>query len=136
MEGEVISSRIKPTESTTLAKLNVFDQIKLLISKLNNDAVSELNAAEKLSASELKMTASLEKLFNTAIEEMQKGEHTSVTIQVSSKYIPYLDRVIDERHGLGRFYTFDVRKKDLPLNVKYMFMVKISKRVTEEVYKR
>ena len=131
MEGEIINVRIKPTENTTLAKLSVIDQLKLLFSKLSNDAAAELNANEKLSRETLKMTASLERLFSTAIENMKKGKHRSVTLQVSSKYLPYLDTVIDETRGMGRFYKFEVYKKDLPLNVDYMFIVKISIKVTE-----
>ena len=129
MEGEVVSTHIKATENTTLAKLNVFDQLKLLISRFSNDDVAELDAAEKLSAVALKMKASLERLFLTACEGIKSGEHESVTLQVSSKYLPYIDDVIDPIHGMGRYYDFHITKKDLPLNVDYMFIVKIKKKV-------
>lgn len=131
MEGEVVSTHIKATENTTLAKLNIVDQFKLLISKLSNNDVAELDAAEKLSTVALKMRASLERLFTTACEGLKSGEHTSVTLQVSSKYIPYMDAVIDPIHGMGRYYDFEVTKKDLPLNVDYMFIVKIRKKVNK-----
>lgn len=130
MEGEVISRRIKPTENTTLAKLSFLDQFKLLISKFNNNDAAELDAAEKLSRTTLRMEASLQNLFTNATEGFDEGEHTSVTLQVSSKYLPYLDDVINERNGMGRFYDFEVTTRDLPLTVEYFFIVRISRRVT------
>lgn len=130
MEGEIVGTRIKATESTTLAKLSIIDQIKLLISKFNNDDVAELKAQQSLSSTMLTMQASLERLFSTAVEGLEDGKHSSVTLSVSSKYIPYLDEVIDDKHGMGRFYSFQVFKKDLPINVEYMFTVRIERKVT------
>lgn len=130
MEGEVVNVAIKATEHTTLAKLSFTDQFKLLLRKFSNDDVAELDAAEKLSAVQLRMQASLRRLFTTATEGLKDGKHQSVTLQVSSKYKPYLDDVIDVKRGLGRYYDFDVMDKDLPVNVDYMFIVKIKKKVT------
>ena len=130
MEGEVISTRIKATESTTLAKLSFLDQFKLLLHKLSNDDAAELDAAEKLSRVTLKMRASLQNLFTKATEGLDEGAHESVTLKVSSKYLPYLDDVIDEKRGMGRFYNFEIIKRDIPANIDYMFVVVISRKVT------
>lgn len=130
MDGEVISTRIKATENTTLAKLGVFDQIKLLISKFNNDEVAELKAQETLSINALQMQASLEKLIRKAAEGLDGVGHSSVTLSVSSKYIPYMDDVLDEKYGLGRYYKFTVHKKNLPINVEYMFTIRVERKVS------
>ena len=130
MEGEIVSTHIKVTENTTVAKMGVLDQIKLLLRKLSNDDAAELNAVQKLSASELKIKASLMRLFETAVEGFDSGEHTSVTLSVASRYIPYLDEVIDPTYGMGRFYDFTVHKKDLPATVDYKFIVEIRKKVS------
>lgn len=130
MEGEVVNIAIKATENTTLAKLSMWDQFKLLLRKFSNDDVAELDAAEKLSGVQLRMQASLQRLFTTAAEGLKEGKHKSVTLQVSSKYKPYLDDVIDKKRGMGRYYDFEIKDKDLPINVDYMFIVKIKKKVT------
>lgn len=130
LDGEVVSVRVKPTESTTLAKLGIVDQFKLLVSKFNNNDADELKAQESLSVNALKMQASLEKLIRTAAEKIDGVNHNSVTLSVSSKYIPYMDDVIDAKHGLGRFYEFEVHKKDLPITVDYKFIVIIKRRVS------
>lgn len=130
MEGEVVSTHIKVTENTTVAKMGIIDQVKLLLRKFSNDDAAELNAVEKLSASELRIKASLMRLFDTAVEGFETGQHTSVTLSVSSRYLPYLDEVIDDTYGMGRFYDFTVHKKDLPPTVEYKFIVEIRKKVT------
>lgn len=130
MEGEVVSTHIKATENTTLAKLGFIDQFKLLIHKFSNDDVAELDATEKLSSVALRMRASLQKLFIEAAKGLESGEHQSVTLQVSSKYLPYMDDVIHPIKGLGRYYDFEVFKKDLPPNVDYMFVIKIKRKVS------
>lgn len=130
MEGELISRRVKVTEDTTIAKLSVLDQFKLLISRFNNDDVAELKAQESLSTNALTMQASLEKLIRTAASKLDGVNHSSVTLSVSSKYIPYMDEVIDEKHGLGRFYKITVFKKDLPVNVDYKFVIRVERKVT------
>lgn len=130
MDGEIISSRIKATENTTLAKLTIFDQIKMLLGRFNNDEVAELKAQEKLSIHALTMQASLEKLIRKSAENIDGVKHNSVTISVSSKYIPYMDDVIDEKKGLGRFYKFTVHKQNLPINVDYMFTMRVERKVT------
>lgn len=130
MEGEVVSTHIKATESTTLAKLSFMDQFKLLINRFNNNDAAELDAAEKLSRVTLKMRASLQNLFTKAVEGLDEGVHTSVTLEVSSKFLPYIDGVIDQKRGMGRYYNFDISKQDLPITVDYMFIVRISRKVT------
>lgn len=128
--SEIVSRHIKVTEDTTLAKLGVFDQLKLLISKFSNNDIAELDAAEKLSGAAARMKASLLKLIRTAADGMKDGTVQSVTLQVSSKYLPYIDEVIDPIRGEGRYYDFEVYKKDLPANVDYKFLMVIKRKVT------
>ncbi len=130
--GEVVSTHIKPTENTTLVKLSIPDQLKLLIRKFTNSDVAELEANEKLSRNELKMKASLTKLFTAAKDQMKERGKDSVTLSVSSDYLPYIDEIVDETYGMGRYYTFHVYKKDLPLTVKYKFVVIMERKKDEK----
>lgn len=130
LNGEVVNSHIKVTEDTTVAKLSVFDQLKLLINKFNNDDVAELKAQEALSSIALTHKASLQRLFLGATKDFENGKHNSVTVSVSSEYIPYLDEVIDPKYGLGRYFDFVVHKHELPPSIKYKFLVEIRRKVT------
>ena len=127
-EKEFVTKSIKPDDNTTLAKLSVADMIRLLFSKLSNNDVAELDANEKLSKDYLKHVASLSRFIDRATEKLVDGREESVTVRLSSEYLPYLDEVINPNTGKGRFFNFDVHKKDLPTGVKHTFIVKISKR--------
>jgi hypothetical protein len=128
VEKEFITKAIKPDENTTLAKLSLTDMIRLLFSKISNNDVAELDANEKLSASYLKNVASLSKFIDKATERIINGTEKSVTVQLSSEYLPFIDEVIDPVNGKGRYFNFEVYKKDLPQSVKHKFIVKISKK--------
>lgn len=128
VEKEFITKAIKPDENTTLAKLSLTDMIRLLFSKISNNDVAELDANEKLSASYLKNVASLNKFIDRATERIINGTEKSVTVQLSSEYLPFIDEVIDPINGKGRYFNFEVYKKDLPQSVKHKFIVKISKK--------
>lgn len=128
VEKEFITKAIKPDENTTLAKLSLTDMIRLLFSKISNNDVAELDANEKLSASYLKNVASLSKFIDRATERIINGTEKSVTVQLSSEYLPFIDEVIDPINGKGRYFNFEVYKKDLPQSVKHKFIVKISKK--------
>lgn len=129
-QGEIVGTRIKPTENTTLAKLSVLDQLKLLIGKFTNEDVAELDAAEKLSANSLKVRASLIKLFETACTNMTENGKSKVTLSVSSKFLTYIDDITNSVDGMGRYYSFEIIKRDLPITVDYKVIVIIRKKVS------
>lgn len=127
-EREYVTRALKPDENTTLAKLSLPDMIRLLFSKISNRDEAELDANTRLSVSYLKNIASLNKFIDKATERLTAGNEESVTILLSSEYLPYIDEVIDPIRGKGKYFDFDVRKKNLPQNVKHRFVVVIRKK--------
>lgn len=129
--GELVETHIKPTENTTLAKLTLFDQIKMLIAHFAKNDAAELDAMEKVSASELKMKASLNKFFEEAGKEMKARNSSSVTLSINSDYLPYLDEVIDPVTGFGRYYVFKVYERQLPFNLSYNVVIRMYRKVSK-----
>lgn len=133
MSKQEIFRVVKETDDLKLSTLGVRDQIQLLLKRMSNDDVAELKARSTVSVNEVKKVAGLTNFFNLAIDEMNKNNANSVTLSVSSEFLPYIDKVVDPITGLGRFYTFEVFKRDLPFKVKHKFIVKIHKQVSGEV---
>lgn len=127
-ESKIISKRVKLTENTTLVRLSLFDQFKLILSQFTSSEGKDLDALEKVSTLEYKKISSLTNFFNESIRRMKEAGKHSVTVKVDSDFLPYLDRVIDEKVGLGRYYNFKVYKKDYPIMIKYSFYITISKK--------
>lgn len=97
-------------DSVKTATLGVFDQIKLIVKSFTNNDEVELETESKLSKAKLRKLAALRDFMDRAIAEMQKhGEHM-VTLKVSNEFLPYVDEVIDEKYGYGRFYDIKISK--------------------------
>ena len=43
-------------------------------------------------------------------------------------YLPYIDEVIDDKKGWGRFYDITYQKRDIPADIKHKFICVIRKR--------
>lgn len=119
---------VKVSDTTKPQSLSVFDQINLLMSRVGDKDIAELDAIEKMNSVKVQQMSSLTKFFEKAIHVMNEANYNSVTVEVPSTYLPYIDDVISEENGLGRFYKFDVYKKDIPINVKHTFIVRVFKK--------
>ena len=127
-DSKIISRRVKMTENTSLVRLGIFDQLKLILAQFTSSESKELDALEKVSTLEYRKISSLTNFFEESIRRMKDAGKKSVMIRVESEFLPYLDRVIDKRYGMGRYYNFKVFKKDYNIRVKYNFYVEISKK--------
>jgi hypothetical protein len=130
MAGKVISRTPKVDDNTRTADLSISDQMALIFSHVGNDDEAELDSREKLSTARLKDIASLRSLLQTAADNMKKKKKNSVTLKVHSSFLPYLEEVIDDQRGLGRFYKFDVRGNNLTEKYDYFFVITMKTKLT------
>ncbi len=130
MAKEVVNKRVKVTENTTLANLGLMDQIKLLLHNFNNDEVEELKAQEEISRNQLKAKAELYRAITKATKAFEDNKHDKVLMEISQKYLTYVDEVTDKQYGLGRYYDFEIVKQDLPVEFGTKFLLTIKRRVT------
>lgn len=128
-----MSSRKKPifvtmkaTDDTDVLKLPIIEQIKLLFGKVNQSEIQKLEAAEKVNRARLEMESNLIALVNRVTERMRQLGEDSVTVAISSEFIPYFDDVLNEKTGKGRFYDFTFKYPNTPiLGVEYKVEVTI-----------
>ena len=122
---EEIYRSVKLTDSISPMSLSVTDQLRLMVKKASNDSEMELESQNKVTTAELALRAGLTSFFETRIEEMHRRKCKSFMAKVSSRFLPVLDDVIDDKTGLGRFYSFEVRKADIPITINHMFIVTV-----------
>lgn len=118
----------KLDDNVNLARLGAIDTIRLVMSKFTKNEMEELENAEKLSAEKLRRLGSLNSLIETSVNEMNRRKESSVTLNLSSIYLPYIDECVDTKTGWGRFYNIDVQKRSIPANVKHYFLCIISRK--------
>ncbi len=130
MEKTEVCRNVKLTDSINVTELGFFDHLRLLLSRVSNSDEAELDARQQVTAEHMRRKAALENLFSNALKRMNEVGKSSVTLGVSSEFLPCLDEVIDKEYGMGRFYTFEVYKKNLPSTVKHKFTVVIRTKVS------
>ncbi len=129
MEGlKEVSRSVVVDDNVNLTMLSFPDMVRLVISTFNKDEAAELETVEKLSKERLKKLGSLDDFFRRATDKMERLHQTSVTCNLSSSYLPYIDEVISSKSGWGRFYDIEYHKTDIPINVKHKFICVIRKK--------
>lgn len=119
----------KIDDNVNLARLSAIDTFRLVLTKVRKNDMDELDNAEKISTEKLKRLGALNSLIEASVDEMNRRNKESVTLNVSSKFLPYIDECVDSDTGWGRFYDIDVQKRNIPANVHHYFLVVIRKRV-------
>lgn len=128
-KAKLVYTTVKVNGSTSTQKLSIIDQIRLLLSTVQDDEQRMLDTQEKVNKEALKKEASLANLIDLVIEKMRdKGEH-SATILVSSVFKPHFDSVLDPVYGKGRFYNFELSDPgESLLGVEYKIRMRISEK--------
>ena len=128
MKKEEIYRSVEVTDNVQTSALSILDQIRLIFASLSNDDAAELDKEEKLSTDKLLKIASLTRFIDETIKHMREKEQSSATVKLSSEYKPYFKDVFEDPNGYGRYFTFKVVEKSLPLSVKHYVIVNIRKR--------
>lgn len=130
LHGQEVFRSIEVTDDVQTSQLSILDQLRLIFAKLSNDDAAELDTIEKVSADKLKKIASLSDFLDKAISRMQELGESSVTVKLSSIYLPYIDEVLDKKNGYGRYYDIEIYRKKLPITVHHYFIVRLKLRQT------
>ncbi len=122
-EPKEVSRSPRMDDNVSLTSLSPLDTLRLIMTKLTHDDAAELDNAEKISAERLKKVGSLTRLFEKATTKMNSLRKNSVTLQIASSYLPYIDEVADVKTGLGQFYEFEYNKETgIPASVPHFFL--------------
>ena len=79
------------TENTSLVRLGVFDQLKLILAQFTSSESKELDALEKVSTLEYRKISSLTNFFEESIRRMKDaGKNTNISANnYVSRYIGF-----------------------------------------------
>lgn len=122
MKGKKLFSFIEVTEETPIAKLSILEQIRLLIVKLSNENREQLKAQDAETQEILRLQANLLEFFEKSTAPLREGKETKVAVQVSSKFLPVLDTVL-QSNSIRTFYNVEVIKPDIEYDIDYFFKV-------------
>lgn len=122
MKGKKLFSFIEVDETTPIQKLSFSEQLRVLIQRLTNEGKEQLKADDAETVYQLQLKANLLEFLQKATEKVRQGEHRSVTVSVSSRFLPVLDEVL-ESTSIQAYYTYKVEKLDIEYDIEYFIQV-------------
>ena len=117
-------SFVELTDDTPIQKLSILEQFRLLVRRLSNDDKEQLKADDAETVYGLQLKANLLEFLNKATEKIRRGDETSVTMQISSKFLPVLDDVLNSS-TIATYYTSTVTKPDIEFDIDYFLKLKL-----------
>ena len=94
MKGNKLFSFIAVDDNTPIQKLTFSEQLRVLVQRMTNESKEQLKADDAETVYQLQLKANLLEFLHKATEKVRQGEHHSVTVAVSSKFLPVLDDVL------------------------------------------
>lgn len=122
--GKKLFSFVEVTDDTPIQKLTVLEQLRLLIRRMANDDKEQLRAEDAETVYQLQLKANLLEFLIKATEKVRQGEEKSVTCQISSKFNPVLEEVL-QSPSIANYYTATVVSPDIDFDVDYFIKVKL-----------
>ena len=72
-DKDIIARHVKFTETTSMVRLSILDQLKLIISKFTNNEAKELDAMKKITSIDYQNIAELASFFKESIRRMKEA---------------------------------------------------------------
>ncbi len=119
-KGKKLFSFLEVTDETPIQKLSVAEQFRLLVRRLSNSDAEQLKADSAETVYMLQLQANLREFLYKATAKVRNGDEKSVTMELSSKFLPVLDVVLNSP-SIKPFYTWKVDKPEVDLDIEYFF---------------
>lgn len=122
MKGKKLFSFIAVDDNTPIQKLTFSEQLRVLVQRMTSEGKEHLKADDAETVYQLQLKANLLEFIQKATEKVRRGEHKSVTISVSSKFLPVLDDVL-ESSSISTYYTYIVDKPEIEYDIEYFIQI-------------
>lgn len=122
MKSTKLFSYVEVTDDTPVQKLGLLDQVRLLVRKLTASDAEQLRADDAETIYYLQLRANLQEFLYKATEAIRRGEHSSVTVEISSKFEPVLEEVLASS-TIATYYSCTVRNPNIEYDIEYFIPV-------------
>jgi hypothetical protein len=111
-------------DKTPIQKLTVTDQIRVLIRNLFKSDAEELKAEDAAVTYRLQLKANLLEFIKRAVNPIREGKRQSVTVEISSVFVPVLDEVMNS-HRIANFYNTEQFRPKVEYAQNYKILVRL-----------
>lgn len=123
--GKKLYRFVEVDDSTPIQKLKISDQIRVLLKHLTYDAANELKSEDAVTTEIMTLKANLSDFLHKATEPIRRGKHREVIVDVSSKFEPVFDEVINSPE-IADFFEVAVVRPKIEYDIPYNMLVKLT----------
>lgn len=117
-------SFIEVDDSTPIQKLKVCDQIRILLKKITYDPANELKSEDAVTMERMTLQANLSTFLRRATAPIRSGKRKEVIVNISNKFDPVWEDVINSPE-IANFYTVSLVRPKIEYDIPYDFMVRL-----------
>lgn len=128
-EGKKLYSFVEVDDSTPIQKLGLADQLRVLFKQLTYDDANELRNDDIVTQQYMTLKANLSEFLRKATEPIRRGNRHEVIVNISTKFDPVFEEVINS-HEIQDFYKVDIVRPKIDYDIPYDIMVRL--RVKED----
>lgn len=123
-DGKKLYTFVEVNDSTPIQKLKLSDQFRVLLKQMTYDAANDLKNEDIVSRERLVLKANLSEFLRRATEPIRSGNKKEVIVNVSNKFDPVFEEVMDS-HEIKDFYIVSVVRPNIEYDIPYDFLVRL-----------
>jgi hypothetical protein len=124
-DGKKLYSFVDVDDSTPIQKLKITDQLRVLLKSFTYDPANDLKNEDIVTQEYLTLRANLYDFLHKATEPIRRGKSKSVIVNISTKFNPVFNDVI-QSHEIADLYKVDVVRPKIDYDLPYDIMVRLT----------
>lgn len=124
MQGKKLYSFVEVDDATPVQKLKISDQIRVLLKHITYDPANELKSEDAVTTEYMTLQANLSDFLHKATNPIRMGKKKEVIVNISNKFDPVYEAVINSPE-IADFFEVDTVRPKIEYDIPYDFMVRL-----------
>lgn len=123
-QGKKLYSFVEVSDKTPIQKLSISDQLRVLLKHITYDPANELRTEDSVTVERMTLKANLSDFLRKATEPIRAGKKKEVIVNISNKFDPVFEEVINGRE-ISDFFDVAIVRPKIDYDIPYDFMVRL-----------
>lgn len=123
-QGKKLYSFVEVSDKTPIQKLSISDQLRVLLKHLTYDPANELRTEDSVTTERMTLKANLSEFLRKATIPIREGKKKEVIVNISNKFDPVFEEVINSR-DIKDFFEVSVVRPKIEYDIPFDFMVRL-----------
>ena len=105
-------------DSTPIQKLSLKDQFRVILKKLTTTQEDELKNEDTVEEYKMELYANLLDFLNKALKPVREGKRSSVKLQISNKFNPVIEDVLNQ-DAIKKYYNYNLVRPNIQYDIHF-----------------